>query len=259
LDETLDVIPTDSVMEILIKGKPLGPIHPGDEDLASDLWLIIERQAGTGPEVVVDDPALADVAEVHEYERKDLILRHQPDVITWGEWIVQRSGTQRFTLEAVSQDPRIGAPLWSWGMWHGARLGDTVTVTIEDGNANTHTVHLWIRGLEFRVAETLVLVAHLEAIPAPTFRDVPGLRVSYPEPDVPTPGTPFDGGQVIPDRDAPLEVPFWGSTDLYRPLGVTDAGELGYIREVVVKASPPSAADFGMTRIPIGAVWVEGF
>ena len=97
------------------------------------MWFVLTRNAKPGPEVLVDDPTLADEAEIHEYARADLLLRQQGDVAGWAAWVVNRSKTNRWLLESVSTDPVLGSPAWSWGSWHSMWLGDRVNLEIPDG------------------------------------------------------------------------------------------------------------------------------
>jgi hypothetical protein len=227
----------------------------------TDLWLIIERTSQEGPEVVVTDTDLVAAAELHEYSAIDLLLAQQTDVSPWATWIVNRSRLQRFTIEQVVASPIQGDPTWAWGFWHGALLGDRITVEIED-SATVTTTHGWIRGLEFRVApDGLTMNAHVEPDAAPTFTAFYAVEVRETA-DAPIPGAiPFPGGRIFPDYHAPKELPYRGlPADQNHDLVVAQNGDLEWLPRpfLVVKQTAPGPGDYGRDAIPVGAVWVEG-
>lgn len=214
----------DTLLEVLVQGKGQASLSaPGF--LAENITLYVVRSAGEGPESIVDDPALADTAEIHEYQRKDLMLRYQTDVATWADWIVNRSGTVRYSLTNVGTQPDVGNPAWSWAMWHGALLGDKVTIDMHDGS--DPTVTQWLRGLELRVGEQLTMTLHLEPIPTGLGRHA-NLRLTTKPQPLPPGSVPFPGGAFLPGYASPPELPDWSVNNYGSALVVTADGSLDW-------------------------------
>lgn len=251
----------DALIEVQVRARALSPVLAAGY-LATNISLIVERVAGTGPEVIVDDPALADAAEIHEYERKDLMLRQQGDVDLWAQWIVARSSVNRWVLETVSEDPNRGDPAFSWGAWHSAWLGDRVLLTIPDGPdqeapTNVHEEVQWIRGLEWRLTTgEATLAFHLESLPATTFVPMMGMRSrlasrAFPDDDA-SATTPIPGGRIIPTYESRPELPGYSIANAGQALIVERSGELAWaapFTEAPPEAPPPAAPGIATSTV----------